>query len=74
MATGAERRAKTAYKRKVRQVTLQFYPGNSRDDAILAHIKSQPKINAYLKALVERDITLKNDAISRTNVIPRELM
>ncbi len=56
MATDAERRAKAAYQRKVRQVTIQFYPDNERDDAILAYIKLQPKINAYLKSLVERDM------------------
>lgn len=54
--TEAERRAKAAYQRKVRQIIMRFYPNSARDDAIYDHIKSKGNANEYLKSLVEKDM------------------
>ncbi len=54
--TDAQRRAKAAYQRKVKQVIMRFYPNNARDEAIYGHIKSRENANEYLKGLVERDM------------------
>ena len=56
MDTPAQKRAKANYRKKVRTVTLQFFPNNEMDAKIYAHIKAQPKMNQYVKNLVLRDM------------------
>ena len=56
MDTPAQKRAKANYRKKVRTVTLQFFPNNETDAKIYAHIKAQPKMNQYVKNLVLREM------------------
>ena len=56
MDTPAQKRAKANYRKKVRTVTLQFFPNNETDAKIYAHIQKQPKKNQYLKSLVLREM------------------
>lgn len=56
MATDAQRRAASAYRKKsVRQVVMRFYPGEE-DAALYEWIKSHENVNRYLKSLVEKDM------------------
>lgn len=56
MATEAQRRAESAYRKKsVKQIVMRFYPGE--DDAELYEwIKSHRNVNEYLKSLVREDM------------------
>lgn len=56
MATDAQRRAASAYRKKsVRQVVMKFYPGEE-DEALYEWIRSHENVNRYLKSLVEQDM------------------
>lgn len=56
MATDAQRRAASAYRKKsVRQIVMRFYPGEE-DAALYEWIKSHENVNRYLKSLVEKDM------------------
>lgn len=56
MATDAQRRAASAYRKKsVRQVVMKFYPGEE-DEALYEWIRSHENVNRYLKSLVEKDM------------------
>lgn len=56
MATDAQRRAASAYRKKsVRQVVMRFYPGEE-DAALYEWIKSHENASRYLKSLVEKDM------------------
>lgn len=56
MATDAQRRAASAYRKKsVRQVVMKFYPGEE-DAALYEWIRSHENVNRYLKSLVEKDM------------------
>lgn len=56
MATDAQRRAASAYRKKsVRQVVMKFYPGEE-DAALYEWIMSHENVNRYLKSLVEQDM------------------
>lgn len=57
MDTPAQKRAKAKYRKKVRAITMQFYPNNERDAKLLAHLKAQENTTQYLKSLVERDMS-----------------
>lgn len=56
MATEAQRRAESAYRKKsVKQIVMRFYPGE--DDAELYEwIKRHRNVNEYLKSLVREDM------------------
>ena len=56
MDTPAQKRAKAKYRKKVRAITMQFYPNNERDAKLLAYLKAQENTTQYLKSLVERDM------------------
>ena len=56
MDTPAQKRAKANYRKKVRTITMQFFPNNEDDAKVYTHIKAQPKMNQYLKNLVLRDM------------------
>ena len=56
MATDAQRRAASAYRKKsVRQVVMKFYPGEE-DEALYEWIRSHENVNRYLKSLVVNDM------------------
>lgn len=56
MATEAQRRAESAYRKKsVKQIVMRFYPGED-DAALYEWIKSHRNVNEYLKSLVREDM------------------
>lgn len=56
MATDAQRRAASAYRRKsVKQIVMRFYPGDE-DAALYEWVKSHENVNEYLKSLVREDM------------------
>ena len=59
MKTDAQRRAKNKYEReKVKSITLKFY-SKQQDQDIYNWIKSQDRINSYIKELVLQDMNNK---------------
>lgn len=56
MATEAQRRAESAYRKKsVKQIVMRFYPGEN-DAELYEWIKSHRNVNEYLKSLVREDM------------------
>lgn len=56
MATDAQRRAASAYRKKsVKQIVVKFYPGGE-DQALYEWIKSHENATGYLKTLVRNDM------------------
>lgn len=56
MATDAQRRAASAYRKKsVKQIVMRFYPGDE-DAALYERVKSHENVNEYLKSLVREDM------------------
>lgn len=54
MATEAQRRAKSKYeKENVKAFNLRFFPA---DMDLYEHLKAQPKMAAYLKELIRKDM------------------
>lgn len=54
MVSDAQKRATAAYRKKhVKQLCMKFYPG---EEDVYEFVKSQPKVNAYLKELVRKDM------------------
>lgn len=41
--TDAQRRAHAAYRKKVKQLTVRFYPNSEEDDALYEWLKSRPE-------------------------------
>lgn len=55
--TDAQRRAHAAYRKKVKQLTVRFYPNSEEDDALYEWLKSRPEgASPYIKALVAADM------------------
>ena len=60
MATDAQRRAESAYRKKnVRQIVMRFW-SSDEDAELYAWIKSHENVNEYLKNLVREDMA-KNE-------------
>lgn len=56
MATDAQRRAASAYRKKsVKQIVMRFYPSDE-DAALYEWVKSHENVNEYLKSLVREDM------------------
>lgn len=56
MVSEAQKKANAKYRREnVKQVVVRFYPGEE-DAAVYAHLKSQPRMGEYIKALVRADM------------------
>lgn len=54
MATDAQKRARSKYeKEKVKAFNLRFFPA---DAELYDHLKKQPKMAAYIKELIRRDM------------------
>lgn len=53
MASEAQRKAVQSYKKKVKRITIDFYPS---DTDIWDHIQSQEKKQTYIKNLMREDI------------------
>lgn len=56
MATEAQRRATSAYRKKsVKQLTIRFYP-NENDENMYAWLKEQDNTTEYIKSLIRKDM------------------
>jgi hypothetical protein len=53
MATEAQRRAIQNYKKKVKRITIDFYP---TEEEMWEHIQSQEKKQTYIKNLIKDDM------------------
>ena len=51
--TDAQNRAKQKYRKKVKQINIEFYP---TDADLLEHINKQPKKQTYIKDLIRADM------------------
>lgn len=49
----AQKKAKAAYRKKLRQVNIEFYPS---DADILVHLDKQDSKATYIKNLIRKDI------------------
>lgn len=56
MVSDAQKRANAKYREKVKQVVVRFYPNSKEDEAVYAHLKSQPRMGEYVKRLVMEDM------------------
>lgn len=59
MKTEAQKRASAKYTKKVKQFNMKFYPNSELDQKIYEYMKTQDKINIYLKGLVAEDMRNK---------------
>ena len=56
MATEAQRRATSAYRKKsVKQLTIRFYPDED-DEQMYQWLKSQENTTEYIKTLIRKDM------------------
>lgn len=55
MATEAQRRALSNYRKKTKSIVVRFYPKES-DEEMYAWLKSQENTTEYLKGLVRADM------------------
>lgn len=56
MATEAQRRATSAYRKKsVKQLTIRFYP-NDEDEIMYTWLKEQGNTTEYIKSLIREDM------------------
>ena len=53
MSTDAQRKAKRAYKAKIKRVTVELYP---TDKAIIEHLQQQESVAGYIKQLIRDDM------------------
>lgn len=53
MTTDARKKAKKAYKSKVKRMSIDFYP---TDADLIQHIDNQPQKQTYIKNLVRADL------------------
>lgn len=56
MQTDAQRRAVINYRKKVKQLTIRFYPNNDADEEMYAWLKSQDNTTDYIKRLISADM------------------
>ena len=59
MKTDAQKRAYAKYTKKTKQFNMKFFPNNELDQKLYEYMKSQDKINAYLKGLIAQDMRNK---------------
>jgi tRNA U54 and U55 pseudouridine synthase Pus10 len=53
MINESQRRAKAAYRKKLKQVNIEFYPN---DADILEHLEKQQSKATYIKELIRKDM------------------
>ena len=53
MSTEAQKRAKQKYQKKVKRITVEFYPSESD---LVEQVEKQPKVQSYIKSLIKKDI------------------
>ena len=56
MQTEAQRRATSNYRKKVKQLTLRFYPNSDADEEMYEWLKSQDNTPDYIKKLISADM------------------
>lgn len=56
MQTEAPRRATSNYRKKVKQLTLRFYPNSDADEEMYEWLKSQDNTTDYIKKLISADM------------------
>lgn len=56
MQTEAQRRAASNYRKKVKQLTLRFYPNSDADEEMYEWLKSQDNTADYIKKLISADM------------------
>ncbi len=56
MQTEAQRRAASNYRKKVKQLTLRFYPNSAADEEMYEWLKSQDNTTDYIKKLISVDM------------------
>lgn len=56
MQTEAQRRATSNYRKKVKQLTLRFYPNSDADEEMYEWLKSQDNTTDYIKKLISADM------------------
>ena len=54
MRTEAQRKAKRAYKSKIKRVTIELYP---TDSAIKEHLQQQENVSGYIKQLIRDNMS-----------------
>lgn len=61
MATEAQRRATSAYRKKsVKQLTIRFYP-NDEDEIMYTWLKNQGNTTEYIKSLIRQDMNNEHE-------------
>ena len=56
MQTEAQRRATSNYRKKVKQLTIRFYPNSDADEEMYEWLKSQDNTTDYIKKLISADM------------------
>ena len=56
MQTEAQLRATSNYRKKVKQLTLRFYPNSDADEEMYEWLKSQDNTTDYIKKLISADM------------------
>lgn len=56
MQTEAQRRASNNYRKKVKQLTIRFYPNSDADEEMYTWLKSQDNTTDYIKNLISADM------------------
>lgn len=56
MQTEAQRRATNNYRKKVKQLTIRFYPNSDADEEMYTWLKSQDNTTDYIKNLISADM------------------
>lgn len=56
MQTEAQRRASSNYRKKVKQLTIRFYPNSDSDEEMYERLKSQDNTTDYIKKLISADM------------------
>lgn len=53
----AQKRAKAAYQKKVKQLVVRFYPNCDEDNKLYEWVKNRPEgVSPYIKALIAADM------------------
>jgi hypothetical protein len=57
MITNAQKRAKQKYQKKLKRITVEFYPAEAE---LVKQLESQPQKQTYIKDLIRKDIKGRN--------------
>lgn len=57
MSTEAQKRAKQKYQKKLKRITVEFYP---TETDLIEQVEKQPQKQTYIKTLIRNDILRQN--------------